>query len=69
MPFFRAEHLFEQKSALQRQTQGLLKAEKLHKNHVCAVFDLSKCSSDGRQAAKTSHPASISQFYFVKDSE
>ena len=36
---------------------------------ACAIFAPYSCASDDRLAAKTSLPASISQFFFVKKSE
>ena len=69
MPFFHAEPLFEKKQAVLKQKLALLEAEKLHNVHLCVIFELLTYSFYDRLAAKNILPASISQFYFVKDSE
>ena len=38
MPFFHADHLFEQKHAVLEQKLTLSEAEKLHKTHTCVQF-------------------------------
>ena len=38
MPFFHADHLFEQKHAVLEQKLALSGAEKLHKNHTGVQF-------------------------------
>ncbi len=42
MPFFRADHLFEQKHAVLEPKQALSEAEKLHKTYVRVQFDEQK---------------------------
>ena len=39
MPFFHADHLFEQKHAVLEQKQTLSEAEKLHKTHARVQFE------------------------------
>ena len=69
LTFFHAEPLFEQKHVVFDAKHVLLESEKLHKMYVCAVFEPRSRSFDGRLAARTCLPASISQFLIVKESE
>ena len=39
MPFFHADHLFEQKHAVLEQKLALSEAEKLHKTHAGVQFE------------------------------